>query len=743
MHKGNYFILGIQSFANQDSGAALLKCGADGKLLDYIAIEEERLIRKKYPYVFPVHSIGYCMDHFGLTSLDQIDILMTDYIQVRRWFNSGLSYRIGEYDYLKLKFAIDPKKIRTIRHHEAHAAAAYYTSGFNDAAVLIVDGIGSELETTSYFCGKGTRLSLIENYAYRGIGGVYSAVTKNILNLGTGGEGKTMGLAPYGEKYKPVLNIHGALRGIETDYSSFMRRRPYSDVFDFVEPEKKIDPIKIPHKKCVNKEDVTKPYFARVAFEVQAETERALTHLARDLYEKTHSKNLCVAGGVGLNSVSNKIMLDRSKFEDIYIFPACADAGIPFGLALWGYYNVFQPNRKKTKISMKNAYVGKMYEKREVASLLKKYRIPHQKTTVREVAMRIAEGKIIGWFQGGCEYGPRALGHRSILADSRRAEMKDIVNERIKHRESYRPFAPAVLLERASDYFALDGRPSPFMLLVAKVIKPEIVPSITHVDHTARVQTVTKEENGIFYDLVKAFGEHTGVPCILNTSFNDAGEPIVETPLDAMACFLRTDMDYLVIGDELIEAKSVKGKSVLVARMERDRIKSCEKRYRLLIQRFFPGYDMKERENFIAESNKMSKWHAKYRAKYELEKKVMEWYWGGKRILIIGTPDHTAALRAKIPYFDLLSIVGFHHFEKKNDATNASLPYRSVSANAIRSGSNDEILISSHEYQPEIERYIRKLGIKKPLYAPYDTMGRSLMEVLKEFPNIAHGDSNK
>ena len=205
------YVLGIQCFANQDSGACIVRFSTDGKILDFIAISEERLIRKKYPYTFPIHSIGYCMDHYGLVNLSEIDLLVTDNIRINRWFFSGPAYNISEFDYLKTKFAFDPRKIISIGHHLAHASSVYYTSNFEDAGILIIDGNGSDLETTSYFLGKNDSIKLIESYKARGIGDVYSAVTKWILNLGTGGEGKTMGLAPYGEKYKTVLQCSSGL----------------------------------------------------------------------------------------------------------------------------------------------------------------------------------------------------------------------------------------------------------------------------------------------------------------------------------------------------------------------------------------------------------------------------------------------------------------------------------------------------------------------------------------------------
>ena len=410
--------MGLQSFANHDSAACIVKCSDNGKVLEFVAISEERLIRKKYPYVFPVHSIGYCMDYFGLTNLNQIDLLITDYIRIKRWFNSGPTYNISDYDYLKMKFDIDPRKIKIITHHMAHAASTYYASGFDKAAILVVDGNGSDLETTSYFTAKGFDIKLLKNYKFHGIGTCYTAVTKWILNLGTGGEGKTMGLAPYGRKHKRVLDINAKLDGIKNDFSEFITRLPYSDVLNQMDIKNRINPLKGDYKMCKDKKDLLNPYFSRVAFDIQKETEKVLVHLAKDLYRKTKLKNLCIAGGVGLNSVSNKIILDKAGFENVFSFPACSDAGIPFGLAMWGYYNCRElGNFKRKKLIFKNTYTGKSYSDEQVVKVLKKYNIPYSEMKLHEVARLISEGKIVGWFQGESEYGPRALGHRSILAD--------------------------------------------------------------------------------------------------------------------------------------------------------------------------------------------------------------------------------------------------------------------------------------------------------------------------------------
>jgi len=729
------YIMGIQSFANQDSGACIIKCSNDGKILDYIAISEERLIREKYPYVFPVHSIGYCMDYFGLQNLDQINLLISDYIRIKRWFNSGPGYNISDYDYLKIKFDLDPRKIRTITHHMAHAASTFYPSGFDEAAILVIDGNGSDLETTSYFYGKDLNIKLIENFKYHGIGACYSSVTKNILNLGTGGEGKTMGLAPYGEKNDKVLYIDAHLDGIKNDFSGFMKRMSHSDVLNQMDPRNRIYLFKRKYRKCKNEKELLNPYFSRVAYDVQKETERVLVHLANDLYSKTGSKNICIAGGVGLNSVSNKIMLDKCAFENIFIFPACSDAGIPFGLAIWGYYNCNDISGfKKKKLQFRNTYIGIEYSDEYTKNMLGKYNISNSEAKLNQIAELISKGKIVGWFQGGSEYGPRALGHRSILADSRDKNMKDILNLKIKHRESFRPYAPSVLEEYCSEYFDLDCE-SPYMLLIAKVKKPKVIPAVTHMDNTARVQIVTKRDNDIFYDLIKEFYKITGVPCILNTSFNEAGESIVETPEDAVMCFLKSKMDYLVIGKYLLAAKKIQDKDRIFNHMVMDRKEKIKARRNELIKLYFKGYNDEERDYFIAESNKISEWYVKYKCKYELERKVLSWIESNKKILIVGTRDHTMVLPKTINYFCLLNIVGFCNFKNYFDSKRSdSIDYPEYKLEDTKNIDYDEILISSFEYNFEIYDYLSKADLGKAIYTIYDNTSRDLAKTLNNFP---------
>ena len=723
------YIMGLQSISSHAPAVSIVKFSDDGQILDFVAIAEERLIRKKYPYVFPIHSIGYCMDYFGLKDLSQIDLFITDYIRLKRWFNSGPTYNISEYDYLKIKFDIDPKKIRTITHHLAHAASTYYASGFDESAILVVDGNGSDMETTSYFKAKGFEINPTEIYRFHGIGACYNVVTNWILGLGIGGEGKTMGLAPYGSKYKKALHINTELNGIKNDFSKFMTRLPYSDVLDQVNIKNCTNPLRKSYRMCNDKKDLLNPYFSRVAFDIQKETERVLVHLAKDLHRKTKSKNLCIAGGVGLNSVSNKIILDKAGFDNVFCFPACSDEGIPFGLAMWGYYNCKElGNFKRKKLKFRNTYTGKEYPHRDIINTIKRYKIPYEKAELKHIAKLISKNKIVGWFQGRSEYGPRALGHRSILADSRNKNMKDILNSNVKHRESFRPYAPSILREQCEEYFDLKCE-SKYMLLIAKVKKPKLIPSITHVDNTARIQTVTKEDNGIFYDLISEFYKITGVPCILNTSFNDAGEPIVETPEDAIIRFLGTNMDYLVIEDYMFNAAKIdkRKRQKILKQMTENRENKIKTRERFLIKKHFKGYDRKERDRFVSESNKISEWYVKYKCKYELEKKILEWTHGKKRILIIGEKNHTDILPKYINGFGLMNIVAFCDHRRCSTKTLKRLDY-------------DEILISSYEHNFKIYDSLKKMNLKKPIYAIYDNTSRSFMDLFGEFPAFKYND---
>tara|TARA_Y100000294_G_C8552575_1_gene335967 strand:- start:5 stop:1222 length:1218 start_codon:yes stop_codon:yes gene_type:complete len=390
------------NYASHDPGACIMT-DKNGKL-EYLTISDERLSRVKNSYFFPIRSIKYCFDYFGIKTLNEIDHLVMDYGFNPQLANTTRHYRKLEADYIKMKLNIDLSKIvYAPSHHIAHAASTFYPSRFEDAAVLVIDGFGSEVETNSiYIADYDNGIKLLEKYNGQGIGLVYSVVTNDILNFGIGEEGKTMGLAPCGRNVvgDPILAFNPVYEGIITDFSEFMDRAPFSS-------------LKVEIPKCNDKKEVTNDFYSKIAFELQQETERCILHLANHAYKISNKKRLCIAGGVGLNCVANEKILSNTPFEEIFIQPAASDTGIAFGLALWWWsQNVNQP-----RIKWDNAYTGIQYGRNDVKNILDEMDISFNKSDASEVAKLISNKNIVGWFTGGSEIGPRALGHRSILGD--------------------------------------------------------------------------------------------------------------------------------------------------------------------------------------------------------------------------------------------------------------------------------------------------------------------------------------
>lgn len=574
------FVLGIN--ASHDISCAILK---NGELV--CAIAEERLNRiKRFTggidrdgmtnKHLPYRAIEYCLDAAKVRPEDVALIVVSTCVVAN--YQDYRTRALAKEEILEqLPKTVDPQKVRVIGHHIGHAASVFYPSGFADAAILIVDGGGSLVERrdeqsgkvglyeerVTIYRGHGDEIDLKKQYfdgaasdgylasrKHCSLGDLYQSATV-FAGFKEGDEGKTMGLAPYGSEayfdaFRQAVDFHNGSLSISQDFQfnklKGMSKNAYAGRFG--SPRFAGEPLRQTDKD--------------VAAAVQYITEETLIGLAREAYEITKSENICLAGGVALNSVANKKILDRTPFKNIFIQPAAGDDGCALGNALWGWTAILG---KPHSWRMKTAYTGRNYSREEINKAVKKFKgwcYPVEcKNILGQTAHLLAEKKIVGWFQGGSESGPRALGHRSILSDTRFPEMKDILNKKVKHREGFRPFAPSILAEFNSEYFELDC-PSPFMLLIAKVKKPDVIPAITHVDQTARVQTVTKEDNGIYYDLIHAYYKQTGVPVILNTSFNVAGEPIVETPEDAIRCFLSTKIDYLVLEDVLLAKKDLK-----------------------------------------------------------------------------------------------------------------------------------------------------------------------------------------
>ncbi len=553
-------ILGINCFSH-DTAACLL---SDGKLIAFA--EEERFNRDKHTKSFPFAAVDYCLEagNIDIRDIDLVGFSHQPGIDLARAVGDILRRLPGTWRRLLIQPAVDINlylrkpvfrlrqgfvgKLIFVGHHEAHAAASFFASPFDEAAVLSIDRGGDYLSTWLGY-GKANHLKTISYVRQpHSIGEVYAAVTDYLGFKPNCDEGKVMGLAPYGDptyvdKFNQLIEMDG--RGgfkVDLDYFLYHRKSGWCGpkfVSDFGPKRLPTEQIGLRHQD--------------IAAAVQATTEKAALNLAAVLGRATKSKNICLAGGVALNSCMNARVLLEGGFKNIFIQPAAGDAGNALGAA---YYIWHQILGNKRVDPLKDAYLGPEFSDNEIVAAMNEARLTWSRfdNIEAECAARIKQGKIIGWFQGRAEVGPRALGNRSILANATKAETKDIVNLKIKKRESFRPFAPAILADAAADYID-DYYPSPFMLLVmdVKKAKRSAVPAITHVDGTARLQTVTKSSNKRFWHLIDEFGKLTGVPVVLNTSFNVAGEPIVSSPSDAIRTFKASGMDSLAMGDYLVD----------------------------------------------------------------------------------------------------------------------------------------------------------------------------------------------
>lgn len=584
------YILGISCFYH-DAAAALVR---DGKIV--AAAQEERFTRKKHDAAFPLNAVRYCLNEAGITASDlslvafydkpllKFERILETYIAFAPF---GLrSFLMAMPLWLKEKLWIpsliqdqlgyDGPRIFT-EHHESHAASAFFPSPFTQAAFLTMDGVG-EWTSTSYGIGRGNRVEILGELSFpHSLGLLYSAFTYFTGFKVNSAEYKVMGLAPYGQP-KYVQAIYDHLIDLKED-GSFKMNMEY---FDYCAGLRMTNskfaklfggPGRKPESPLTQREmDLTRS--------LQDVTEEIMLRQARHVHHETGEKNLVLAGGVALNCVGNGRILRETPFESIWIQPAAGDAGGALGAALFAWYSYLGNQRvaQEGRDSQQGSFLGPSFSDNDIEAFLAGDSIPHRRLSAQElpslVADLIAEENVIGWFQGRMEFGPRALGSRSIIGDARSPKMQAEMNLKTKFRESFRPFAPAVLRENVSEYFDL-GCDSPYMLLVAPVaagrripmkaeeqhvfgidrlniVRSEI-PAVTHVDYSARVQTVDRETNPVFHALLQEFYRKTGCPVVINTSFNVRGEPIVCTPSDAYRCFMRTNMDYLVMGSFLIE----------------------------------------------------------------------------------------------------------------------------------------------------------------------------------------------
>ncbi|MCH9050487.1 MAG: carbamoyltransferase [Proteobacteria bacterium] len=589
-------ILGVSAFYH-DSAAALIE---DGRIV--AAAQEERFTRKKHDARFPQHAIEFCLADagIGLGEVDFVAFYDKPFLKFERLLETYVAFaprgfasfrmaipvwlreKLFQKDLLRKRFrkfdsGFDwQNKLLFAEHHQSHAASAFFPSPFNDALVLTMDGVG-EWATTSVALGSGNRLEVIKEIHFpHSLGLLYSAFTYYTGFKVNSGEYKVMGLAPYGEpKYAALILDHlmdlkedGSFRLDQSffDYCTGLRMTngKFDDLFG--------RPARQPQERL-------EQFHMDIAASLQAVTEEVVLRMTRALAKETGMKNLCLAGGVALNCVANGKVLRDGKFDGIWIQPAAGDAGGALGAALCAYH-LFQGQPRSVgggSGAMRGAFLGPEYGQGEIESRLRaagaRFRVLGDDEVIDVTAQALTDGKAVGWFQGRMEFGPRALGARSVLGDARSPTMQKTLNLKVKYRESFRPFAPSVLREDVADWFELEGD-SPYMLFVANVVENRRrkmtaeekamfgidrlnvvrseVPAITHVDYSARIQTVHKETNPRYHALLTRFKALTGCPVIVNTSFNVRGEPIVCTPEDAFHCFMGTEIDVLVAGNCLL-----------------------------------------------------------------------------------------------------------------------------------------------------------------------------------------------
>ncbi|GJM03564.1 MAG: carbamoyltransferase [Rhodomicrobium sp.] len=589
-------ILGISAFYH-DSAAALIEDG-----IPIAAAQEERFTRKKHDAGFPTLAVEYCLKERGITlkDIDHIVFFEKPFLKFERLLETYLasvpkgfnSFRMAMPVWIKDKLFQKDKLIKLLEefedagevenkllfaeHHQSHAASAFFPSPFEEAVILTMDGVG-EWATASVAIGKGNELKTVREIKFpHSLGLLYSAITYYTGFRVNSGEYKVMGLAPYGEpKYADMIKEH--LIDIKEDGSFWLDQSYFNYATGLTMTSKKFDdlfgaPPRTAEDKITQRE-------MDLAASVQAVTEEVMLKMTDNLAKTYGIKNLCLAGGVALNCVANGRIVREGSFDNVWVQPAAGDAGGALGAALAGYYTELGQLRtvSGTMDSMKGSYLGPEYKQPDIESRLKEagavFETLDDDALMQETAKCLEQGHAVGWFQGRMEFGPRALGGRSILGDPRNPKMQKTLNLKIKYRESFRPFAPSILSDQVSNYFDHKGT-SPYMLIVAPVaeqhrldtgdqdkdlfgidklnIPRSEIPAITHVDYSARIQTVHEETNPRYHALISAFNEQTGCPIVVNTSFNVRGEPIVCTPEDAFRCFMGTEMDTLVVGNCLM-----------------------------------------------------------------------------------------------------------------------------------------------------------------------------------------------
>jgi len=590
------YILGISCYYH-DAACCILK---DGQLL--AAAEEERFSRIKHDFSFPAKSIKFCLDSAGINGREVDFVVFNEkpFLKLERIIKtiistyplSGKLFQEVFINWIRDKMwikatieehlCIEPKKILFSQHHLSHAASAFFCSPFKTAAILTCDGAG-EWATTNlgkasadWDGGGNNEIQLLEELRFpHSLGLLYSVFTAFLGFEVNEGEYKVMGMSAFGtpkytDKIYELINVadDGSFR-LNMKYFSFHYHtgKSFNKRFESLFGKPRMSSVRFvtsrtslyDYTQAPSEEELSSnQYYADIAASIQKVTEDVLIKIARHLYQETQLKKLCFSGGVALNCLANSRILRECKFDEIFIPPSAGDGGGALGAALYVYHCLLN---KPRKFILKHAYWGKEYKERDYEQVINGKKLNYQsfndrKKLIDTVAKALVEGKVVGWFQGRFELGPRALGNRSILASPLDEKMKDIVNIKIKFREPFRPFAPSVLVEHAGEFFDLGkaggSYPLKFMLFTLPVKRKDLIPAVTHIDGTSRIQIVEKEINPLYYSLIERFYELTGIPALLNTSFNIRGEPIVESPADALKTFYATGMDLLVLGDFIV-----------------------------------------------------------------------------------------------------------------------------------------------------------------------------------------------
>jgi carbamoyltransferase len=583
-------VLGLKCYSH-DTGAAIVS--DQGGTLKIHAIAEARLNRRKHSFAYPLLSIAYCLASLGLDSLDDVDLICIDR-HMETWpekgsqfgYQNALKRHHPRYDdnhrwsyLIEQSINFDPAKLRLINHIDAHAASAYFASPFDDAAVLIAEG------GTGIYHGQGPELKIVDRIGY--LGDTYQNGEKlaerrdhfvnssffydkvsNHLGYDIFGAGQTMALAGYGDQFafEPQVDVD------PDRFNDFIINHDKT-VFGMGD---------VPTFEDVDSEKLIANPWVSLARQAQETLEKDILYLAWCARKKTGVKKLSLAGGAALNCIINRKLIESGLFDEVYIQPAASDEGLPLGCALSGYY----ANGGTARHHMSDAYLGVPNDLATLPDILDKWKLAGTKASPHDIAQLLADEKIIGRVAGGSEYGPRALGNRSILADPRPANMKDRLNAEIKHREGFRPFAPSCLEDNIPDFFQAPAK-SPFMVVAGTVREDsrDKVPAVTHADGSCRVQTVNRDQNNDYYDLIEAFGKLTDCPVLTNTSFNDRDEPIVETYDDAASCLLRTGIDALYMDGHLVE-RTGNTRSLTSAQNLEATTARIDKEYADLIERF-------------------------------------------------------------------------------------------------------------------------------------------------------------